>query len=340
MNRFDVAVLIGRFQPFHNGHAALLSKALETAPRIIVVLGSAFQSASAKNPFTWKERAAMIKSTLPEEVAERVRFIPIRNYYDDRRWANTVLDAIKAETQESSRIALIGYVKDASSYYLSLFPDWTFIECFKQGNIDATAIRQIYFETENEAAATALITGLVPASINQYLKKWRALFLFSALKEEHLAIRDYRKAWGTGPFVTLDAIVCANHHVLLIRRGTFPGKGLWALPGGFLEPHERLLQGAVRELREETGLGVSDSDLSIALKSITVFDHPDRSQRGRTITHAHYFDLPPLTHLPEISGMDDAAEAHWIPIDDLIEMEEMFFEDHFNILNHFLNATK
>lgn len=56
MNSFDAAVLIGRFQPFHNGHAALLAKALETAPRVIVVLGSAFAARNAKNPFGW-ERA-------------------------------------------------------------------------------------------------------------------------------------------------------------------------------------------------------------------------------------------------------------------------------------------
>src|SRR6185312_17484078 len=47
----DVAVLIGRFQPFHNGHAILLRRALETAPKVVVVLGSSFHARSSKNPF-------------------------------------------------------------------------------------------------------------------------------------------------------------------------------------------------------------------------------------------------------------------------------------------------
>ena len=67
----DAAILIGRFQPFHNGHAGLLQKALTTAAQVVVVLGSAFHARSPKNPFTWQERAAMIAATLPE--AQRAR---------------------------------------------------------------------------------------------------------------------------------------------------------------------------------------------------------------------------------------------------------------------------
>ncbi len=127
-------------------------------------------------------------------------------------------------------------------------------------------------------------------------------------------------------------------HVLLVRRGGYPGKGLWALPGGFLEPRERLLQGALRELAEETQLGVLAPTLVEALVGVAVFDHPDRSQRGRTITHAHYFDLK-TRQLPAVTAADDAALAQWVPVASLPAMEEQFFEDHFHILNHFLQLT-
>lgn len=338
MQTYDAAVLIGRFQPYHKGHAALLEQALALAPRVVVVLGSAMHAASAKNPFLSEERAAMIRSTLSETDAERVSFIAVRNYYDDVRWAAAVSAAVKAQIGPSTHVALIGHLKDASSYYLNLFPDWAFVEAPSRDEIDATAIRQIYFEGEDEAAVFALLEGLVPKQINHYLRGWRRLPQFAAAQEEHLALREYKKTWGSGPFVTLDAVVRANDHILLIRRGDFPGKGLWALPGGFLEPRERLLQGAIRELKEETGLGTLDTLLIGALKATAVFDHPDRSQRGRTITHAHYFDLGGAK-LPEVVGTDDAAEAHWISIAELPAMEAQFFEDHFNILDHFLNLT-
>ena len=57
----DTALLIGRFEPVHSGHLALLQEALRQAPQVIVVVGSAWQPRSPKNPFTWQEREAMLR---------------------------------------------------------------------------------------------------------------------------------------------------------------------------------------------------------------------------------------------------------------------------------------
>ena len=336
--KFDIAVLIGRFQPFHNGHAALLTKALETAPQVVVLLGSAHAARNAKNPFTWDERAAMIAATLDEHTQQRVRFLPVRDYYDDRRWGDAVVAAIMANFTSSARIALVGHLKDASSHYLNRFPGWEFVAAPQCGEIDATSIRQIYFESDCWPATQALLGRLMPLSVVHYLKGWTHLPQFTQLREEHLSIEENKRIWGSGPFVTVDAVVTAADHVLLIERGRSPGKGLLAVPGGFLEPRERLLQGAIRELREETGLALLDSLIEKALKSVTVFDHPDRSLRGRTITHAHWFDLGDC-RLPEVTGADDAAQARWVPIAELSGMEALFFEDHFNMLDHFLSIA-
>ena len=90
----DVAVLVGRFQPFHNAHLALLRRALRAAPRCVVVIGSAFQARTPKNPFTWTERAEMIRLALPEDQRERVRCVPMRDYYDEARWVASVREEI------------------------------------------------------------------------------------------------------------------------------------------------------------------------------------------------------------------------------------------------------
>jgi bifunctional NMN adenylyltransferase/nudix hydrolase len=126
--------------------------------------------------------------------------------------------------------------------------------------------------------------------------------------------------------------------VLLVRRGSEPGKGLWALPGGFLDRCETLLSAALRELREETELDLPPAALLAALKDRAVFDHPDRSLRGRTITHAFHFDFPD-GELPPVAGADDAETARWIALGEALEMEEQFFEDHFHILRHFVNRS-
>lgn len=335
----DIAVLIGRFQPFHNGHANLLTSALAAAPKVRIVLGSAFSARNAKNPFSWEERAAMIACTLPEADRARVEFLPMRDYYDDQRWAGVVAAAVQAQCPAGTRVALIGHLKDASSHYLNRFPDWEFIAAPQHGDIDASALRRIWFEGEDREVSHALLAPLMPLAALRYIEGWRNLPHFERLREEHLAIEKNKKTWGTGPFITVDAVVKAADQVLLIRRGRAPGKGLLAVPGGFLDGRERVLQGAIRELREETGFGLRDETLEEALAGVTVFDHPDRSQRGRTITHAHFFDLK-NARPPQVEGADDAAEAHWTPIAQLCEMEGEFFEDHFNILDHFLHLTR
>lgn len=333
---FDVAVMIGRFQPFHKGHQALLNLALETASRVIVVLGSSHQARNAKNPFTWEERMAMIASTLDETTSGRVSFAPVRDYYDDQLWSKAVNEVVSAGCNESEKqIALVGFHKDASSYYLTRFPSWSFVESPQYGKVDATSIRQIYFEGNVPVTTNALLSGLLPSTIVSYLNGWLSLPYFVQMQKEHLAIENGKQKWGDGPFITVDAVVTASNYVLLVRRGGLLGNGLWAIPGGFLEPRERLLQGAIRELREETGLATLHSSMELSLKEVAVFDHADRSLRGRTITHAHWFDFGE-SRLPTVAGADDAVDAQWIPITALPEMEEQFFEDHFSILRHFL----
>ena len=156
-------------------------------------------------------------------------------------------------------------------------------------------------------------------------------------------LRGYREAWAAAPyppvFVTVDAVLRCQDHVLLIRRAHAPGKGQLAVPGGFIEQRETVWQSCLRELAEETHCNVPDATLRAALQSVAVFDHPDRSQRGRTITHAHYFDLGNAP-LPPVQADDDALLAAWVPIAQVPELEAEFFEDHFHMLDHFLHLTE
>ena len=134
-------------------------------------------------------------------------------------------------------------------------------------------------------------------------------------------------------FLTCDAVVVQSGHVLLVKRGANPGKGLWALPGGFVNQNERIQDACMRELREETRLKVPLPVLHGSVKNKEVFDHPDRSLRGRTVTQAFYIELPP-GKLPQVKGGDDAASAKWVPL--AFVREEEMYEDHYHILTHFL----
>ncbi|NHZ95992.1 bifunctional nicotinamide-nucleotide adenylyltransferase/Nudix hydroxylase [Massilia sp. CCM 8734] len=339
----DVAVLIGRFQPFHRGHVVLLQRALVSAPHVVLVLGSSFQARNAKNPFTWEERAAMIGATLTEQDRARVSFVAVRDYYDDSLWSAAVRKAVAQSAPDAAHVALVGHFKDASSYYLNHFPKWENIVVESERAIDATCVRRVFFEAEDLDISLSVLDDMVPHAVRQYLKAWALLPHYPALVEEHRRIVAYKTAWKSAPyppiFTTADAVVVSGGNVLLIRRGGFPGKGQWAVPGGFVEQRERLLHAAIRELAEETKLALLGTTLEGMLVDVKVFDHPDRSQRGRTITHAHFFDLQ-TENLPPVEASDDASHAAWIPIVELAGMEDQFFEDHFHILDSFLSLSE
>ena len=93
---------------------------------------------------------------------------------------------------------------------------------------------------------------------------------------------------------------------------------------------ERLEEGVIRELREETKLKVAKRVLegSIKHKHTTVFDAPNRSLRGRTITNAFLIDLDSQPKLPKVKGSDDAEEAKWFPLSVVDAMGSILFEDH------------
>ena len=113
------------------------------------------------------------------------------------------------------------------------------------------------------------------------------------------------------PAVTTDCVVFGfdghDLKILLIERGLEPYKGAWAFPGGFLNMDETAEQGALRELREETGL-----DLNY-LKQVGAFSDVNRDPRARVITIAFYA----LAKKSSVRGGDDAARAQWFPIDDI-----------------------
>ena len=332
-NSCNVAVLIGRFQPFHLGHQALLEQALATVPRVVVVIGSAFQARTPRNPFTWQERKDTILKSLPAEAQARVTCVPMRDFHDTERWSQAVRQAVEAI--DSGPITLVGHFKDDTSDYLAGFTGWRLQALSRQHTIDGTAIRNAYFAS----GAAGVPDSTIPAGTQAFLKQFASTASYEALCGEWLMLAQYKAAWSAAPyppvFVTVDAVVRCANKVLLIQRGQPPGVGLWALPGGFIEQRETAYRSALRELSEETRLALSDDEMRRALAGSAVFDHPDRSQRGRTITHAFYFDLGDRPR-PAIEAADDARSATWVELDQLKVMEDQFHDDHFHILDHFL----
>lgn len=351
-HKYDYLVFIGRFQPFHWGHKVVLEHALSMSDKVIVLVGSANRSRSTYNPWTFEERKNVIEQEFYGD-KRRLFIFPQDDFmYNDPLWVkqaqitvkNAIIDTFKGNSENVTlhglndiKVGLIGCSKDHTSFYLKLFPQWDSVNIPNYHNLDATTIRNSYF-TDNEFWADPKVT---PPYVHRFLQHFKFSTDYSDLVDEQDFVEKYKSAWGTSPyppiFTTVDAVVIQSGHILMVKRKARPGKGQFALPGGFVHNTEKLEDAVIRELREETKIKVPDPVLRGSIKLSKVFDDPHRSTRGRTITHAYLFNLKNDTSLPKVKGSDDAEKAFWLPLADVIP--EQMFEDHYFIIQNMVGEV-
>ena len=333
--KYDAIVFIGRFQPLHNAHVEIIRKAGELAEKVIIVVGSANQPRTFKNPFSFEERKELIYQNCVNLVGSLIVESTYDTIYNHDAWAVRVQNIVAKHTTEESEVAIIGHKKDETSFYLDMFPQWELIELPSIGNLSASQIRHVYFNEANDPKWFGLV---VSNSTIEFLQKFAETEEYQQIIRELEFIEKYKSQYSSFPypptFVTVDAIVVQSGHVLMIRRRAEPGKGLLALPGGFLDAlSDKSLENAmIRELREETCLKVPDKVIRGHIENVKVFDSLERSTRGRTITHAFYIKLPD-GELPRVKHGSDASSAKWIPISKVNSSE--CYEDHYEIINYF-----
>jgi bifunctional NMN adenylyltransferase/nudix hydrolase len=343
---FDLLVFIGRFQPFHNEHKRILDIALQKSKNVLILVGSAGKARTIRNPFTFQERKDMIEGAFGG-YQQHIIINPLYDKtYNDTAWVkqvqdvvhDTVLDiinggqnAFRIHGVNDAKVGLIGASKDNTSYYLKMFPQFRSVNVDIQADVHATAIREDYLDTGR-------ISDACPKSVFDFLMNFRKMDAYEQLARELNFVHEYKKQWEAAPYPvkhsTVDVVVEQSGHVLLVKRRSEPGKGLWALPGGHLNEYEKQLDGAIRELREETKIKVPEAVLRGSIHNQHTFDDPYRSTLGRVITQAYHIKLADDTTLPKVKGSDDAEKARWVPISEL--HEEDFFDDHYFIIQYFL----
>jgi 8-oxo-dGTP diphosphatase len=118
------------------------------------------------------------------------------------------------------------------------------------------------------------------------------------------------------PAVTTDVVLFTIRNdrlqLPLIRRRNPPFQGQWALPGGFLDMDEDLADCALRELKEETGIG------NVYLEQLYTFGKPGRDPRERVISVAFY-GLAPSENIA-LQAASDATEAAWFVFNELPDL--------------------
>ena len=98
--KHKVGLLCGRFQPIHNGHIEVINNALENCAHLVIAVGSAQESGTERNPFSFELRKELIIRTLRGR-ASRVTIIPVNDrveILDDSSWGQYLIDEVYKQT--------------------------------------------------------------------------------------------------------------------------------------------------------------------------------------------------------------------------------------------------
>lgn len=338
--KYSVAVFVGRMAPLHDAHLENIKKASEIADQVVVILGSANAPRDERNPFSNNDRHMFVYyATNSLSDPANVSIQEMCDMPSNELWAAEITKIANRYKFSDRKIAIVGHKKDESSFYLDLFPSWDFIETgahmFGDAEMAATQIRTLMFEGRFEEAKPMMHPDVWDYINQDYIgtEQFREIL---AEYQFHKAYPAHRRAKYPINDVTADAVVLCKSHILLIRRKNIPGKGKLALPGGFVNTNETVLDGAIRELLEETKIHLPEKVLRGAITDEARFDKPSRSLRGRLMTFAFTLkiDTNPDGSLPRVYGSDDADKAFWVPIADINDPMKAaeFFEDHHNII--------
>lgn len=306
-------IFIGRFQPVHQGHVHAIGLAATQVDKLYILVGSANQCRSIRNPWTFQERTQMLRKKLHSARITNYEIIPLNDYrYSNTQWMSDV--RATAEQYNMGTPILFGHLKEGNDY-LKWFPDWKFSHVEMGVDIDATRVRQRMFEMKDPDMPTTVQKD------------------YEFYQNEKRLFKDYPFP-DTLNFNCADAVLECQGHILLIQRAFAPGAGAWALPGGFRNQRETFLDCAIRELQEETNVRVPEKVLRGSIVKTELFDDPSRSFGIPRNTLAVYMRISPNPDgsLPRANGADDAAMCKWVPLTDALNNIEMY-DDHKDIVS-------
>ena len=306
-------IFIGRFQPVHEGHVHAIGLAASQVQKLYILVGSANQCRSIRNPWTFQERKQMLALKLHSQRITNYEILPLNDHrYSNTQWMSEVRATIEHYGMGSP--ILFGHMKEGNDY-LKWFPELKFKSIEAQYSINATQVRERMF-VENDP--------FMPDTVQDdyaFYQKEKQLFAGYPFPE-------------TLNFNCADAILECQGHILLIQRKFAPGRGAWALPGGFRNQRETFLDCAIRELMEETNVRVPEKVLRGSIVKTELFDDPSRSFGIPRNTMAVYMRINPNPDfsLPRANGADDAALCKWVPLTDALNNIEMY-DDHKDIVS-------
>lgn len=345
----NIALVIGSYQPLNSKEADVLTHAHRNSEHVIILIGSSNRSPTFLTPFSFEQRKEMVEKFMESQVMDHsITILPLNDHlYNESQWlheVNTKVDSVIEHLGvRDAKITLFALDRKESSDFKNKFPQYDVNAIKTTRESTSGLIEDLY----THSLDYLIHSGRVPESTWANILTWSASDSYIHSKDEYEFVSNYRKQWEAAPyqpvFFTTDAVVYYKGHVLLTKRRSHPGYGMYGLPGGFLDPKKSTKDSMLKNLKKDTSIEIGTPILKSNIISSRLFDDPKRSTRGRIITEASLIVLDDVTSIRSFPktkrSKNGEDQVFWVPVNRLDGMAHEMFEDHYFIIKTMLNSV-
>ncbi|MBX3422716.1 MAG: adenylyltransferase/cytidyltransferase family protein [Pirellulaceae bacterium] len=199
-----LTVIVGRFQPLHLGHQAMIECALADADVVLIILGSAFQPPSPRNPFNWQQRSEMICHSIRRPGRDRLCIAPLCDYNNSERWARALAASVRRAArnllpENCGKVRLQHTFENAELTSHPEFAKWDIQPVERHGDYSGQRIRDLLFSAffSRSAAGVARmdsamrdIADQLPQPVALWLESWLESSIYPVLAGQWQALHE------------------------------------------------------------------------------------------------------------------------------------------------------
>ncbi len=327
-----VGLVIGRFQPLHNGHVALIQKAMDDNDVVLVLVGSQNKLTDYRNPFDIETRLGLLKEHFNQY--DKMYFKGMDDYPNDEQWVEDVISRVNTINDNPTATTVYTSEKDEDFYRTNFIYN---VEVSPSKGLNATDIRASVYDGKSTMYVN------LPSEVVDYVEQWKTTIEYNRLYNEFYLCTESKlaateaHAYSNPIEPVAHAMVIQGDKVLLVKRSGVRGNGQWALPGGYIQHTETTRAGALRELKEETSV-----DLLTQPRAAEVAFAVEENMNGlstRTIGFNYCYAVHPEETLDIVAG-DDAQDVQWFPLEDVANGDMPLFYNHTTVIRRLLEEIK
>lgn len=174
MKKYKCGLYVGRFQPIHIGHESVIRKMLNECNQVIIAIGSAQESGTERNPFTFEQRADLIMNVFYRECLNgRISIIPLRDRYqpaNDASWGDYVFQNVWDIAHRVPDAVYEGEEEERNTWYDNLDVDVVKVSR-SLVRVSATELRNALGDSNDQLGFRAY--AMLPAAITHRITEMR-----------------------------------------------------------------------------------------------------------------------------------------------------------------------